>query len=530
MMVQVSILVAGLLRAYTNFCASRKPDDAASFAAGNDIPGAAADAGDAALRTASGALHSAAVLDLFLAAGEPDELLQSRGQCSRHRHDSSAGHHRRRASNVSCPDFARFRQSSLDRSWPPSSSRRRRRTRSRNPCQRPRIICTPSKYCQKKKKKKKKSIQAPKSNRSRRYENDCALKSDGKRRDPVLGVAIFGLGRAGTIHLSNLVNNPRVKLLYVVDDTESKWKDLKEYWRLDDIPVIGSKQADRVYNDPKVDAVVVCSPTYTHEGIVTRALGAKKAVFCEKPIAEQPASTAKCYEAARRASRPLFCAFNRRFDPSYRDVYERLRRGEIGQAHIMRLTARDSPLPTIDYLRTSGGIFHDCMVHDIDLLTWMLGEYPIRVSVHASAMIPEIKAIDDFDTVAAVFHFPSGTVGMVDLSRNSCYGYDQRIEVFGPKGLIDATNEQPIHCVTAQLGQQGQRKPPIWYSFASRFRNAYAREMEHFLDVALGKAQPLVQEKEIMAVSKIADACEKSARTGQSQELKWAADELPNHR
>ncbi|CAB0041646.1 unnamed protein product [Trichogramma brassicae] len=183
----------------------------------------------------------------------------------------------------------------------------------------------------------------------------------------------------------------------------------------------------------------------------------------------------------------------------------------------MRLTARDSPLPTIDYLRTAGGIFHDCMMPDVDLLTWMLGEYPIRVSVHASAMIPEIKAIDDFDTVAGVFHFPSGTVGMVDLSRNSCYGYDQRVEVFGPKGLIDATNEQPIHCVTAQLGQ---RKPPIWYKFASRFRNAYTREMEYFLDVALGKAQPLVQE--IMTVSKIADACEKSARTGQSQELESA--------
>ena len=145
-------------------------------------------------------------------------------------------------------------------------------------------------------------------------------------------------------------------------------------------------------------------------------------------------------------------------------------------------------------------------------------------------MIPEVKAVNDYDTVAAIFHFPSGTVGMVDLSRNSVYGYDQRIEVFGPRGMVDATNEQPLHCVTTQYGQNGQRRPPIWYSFASRFRNGYAREMEHFLDVVLGKAESRVHEKEILAVSKIADACEESARTGKTVDIKWSANELPPQR
>lgn len=149
------------------------------------------------------------------------------------------------------------------------------------------------------------------------------------------------------------------------------------------------------------------------------------------------------------------------------------------------------------------------------------------MSVHASAHIPEIQNIRDYDTVAAVFHFPTGTVGLVDLSRNSVYGYDQRIEVFGPRGMVDATNEQPLHCVTTQIGQNGQRRPPIWYSFPSRFKNAYAREMEHFLDVALGKCQPAVHPKEILAVSKIASACEESARSGRTVDIKWTADELP---
>lgn len=125
--------------------------------------------------------------------------------------------------------------------------------------------------------------------------------------------------------------------------------------------------------------MIVCSPTYTHEEIILRALEAKKAVFSEKPIGENAKSTVNCYEAASKNGKPLFCAFNRRFDPSYNNVRERLRAGEIGHAHIIRTTARDSPLPTIDYLKTSGGIFHDCAVHDIDLVTYMLGEYPIKV-------------------------------------------------------------------------------------------------------------------------------------------------------
>lgn len=130
-----------------------------------------------------------------------------------------------------------------------------------------------------------------------------------------------------------------------------------------------------------VDAVVVASPTFTHEGIVTKALEARKAVFCEKPIAENRASTAKCYEMAKKVGRPLFCAFNRRFDPSYSAVRDRVRKGEVGHVHMIKTVARDCPLPTIEYLKASGGIFHDCIVHDIDIITWVLGEYPDKVQL-----------------------------------------------------------------------------------------------------------------------------------------------------
>ncbi|XP_076757842.1 myo-inositol 2-dehydrogenase [Xylocopa sonorina] len=357
-----------------------------------------------------------------------------------------------------------------------------------------------------------------------KYLNDLTLKQDA--RLPVLKLALFGVGRAGTIHLSNIVVNRRVKLVYIVDDIESKWASIKNYWHLDDVIFLNSKQADKVYNDPSVDAVIVASPTFTHEGIVRRALEAKKAVFCEKPIAEDDANSIKCYETAKKVGKPLFCAFNRRFDPSYSSVKERVRNGEVGHVHIIKTVARDSPLPTLEYIKTSGGIFHDCIVHDIDLMTWILGELPIKVAVQAHAHIPEIKAIGDYDTVVVSLHFPSGTLGNIDISRNSAYGYDQRLEVFGPKGMITADNEQPLHCVTTQYGHAGLNSPPIWYSFPSRFANGYRRELDHFIDVVHGKAESIVQPKETLAVIKIATACLESARTGKVVEIRWAKNEL----
>ncbi|KAF3422164.1 hypothetical protein E2986_04925 [Frieseomelitta varia] len=359
----------------------------------------------------------------------------------------------------------------------------------------------------------------------KKYLEDLALNKNV--RHPKVRLALFGVGRAGTIHLSNIISSPRVKLLYVVDDIESNWANLKDYWHLDDVVLLNSKQTDRVYNDPNVDAVVVASPTFTHEGIVRRALEAKKAVFCEKPIAEDTANSIKCYETARKIGKPLFCAFNRRFDPSYSTVRDRVRNGEVGHVHVIKTVSRDSPLPSIDYLKISGGIFHDCMVHDFDIITWILGEYPIKVSAQAHAHIPEIKAIGDHDTVVVTLYFPSGTLGMVDISRNSSYGYDQRLEVFGPKGVIRADNEQPIHCVTTQYDQDGINSAPIWYSFASRFMNGYRRELDHFVDVVLGKAESSVQPKETLAVIKIAAACQESARTGKIVDITWAPNELP---
>merc|ERR1712126_467302 len=165
-----------------------------------------------------------------------------------------------------------------------------------------------------------------------------------------------------------------------------------------------------------------------------------------------------------------------------------------------------------DYLKISGGLFHDCAVHDIDLITWTLGELPHTVYCAATSLIPEIGAIQDVDSAVITLTFPSGTIAQVDLSRISIYGYDQRLEVFGPLGMLDVKNETPNNTVFS--GENGSQEDPIYYSFPSRHCDGYRVELS-------------VTAQMTSAVSKIADACEESVKSGLPVKLNWSAEEIP---
>jgi len=341
----------------------------------------------------------------------------------------------------------------------------------------------------------------------------------------VVTLALFGLGRAGSIHLANILASPRVELVYIVEADRSKWGPSKDRWNLHSTTFVHPDDAAVVYNDQKLMACLICTPTFTHEEFIQGSLGGGKAVFSEKPVSQAPSGTLRCYQKSDAVGRPLFCAFNRRFDPSFSSVRERVRAGDLGHVHMIKTTSRDSPLPSLDYLKISGGIFHDCAVHDIDLITWILGEYPTEVFSAANSVIPEIGAINDWDNVAIVMKFPSSTLAQIDLCRFSIYGYDQRLEVMGPKGMLHVKNETPNKTVFS--GQDGSAEVPMYYSFPSRHNDGYVRELEHFLDVVQDKASMSVTGRMTAAVSKIADACEESAKLGQPVKLAWTVEELP---
>ena len=184
-----------------------------------------------------------------------------------------------------------------------------------------------------------------------------------------------------------------------------------------------------VLGDSGVDAVLIATPTHTHEHYVMKSLKAGRAVFCEKPVAGNISSVASCYDEAERQKRPLFCAFNRRFDPGMSAVHRQVKEGKIGKVYQIKTCSRDSPLPPISFLKFSNGMYHDCAVHDIDMICWIIGEEPVGVMAMGSTFDSEIEAIGDVDTIAIMIKFPSGVLGSIDLSRYSTYGYDQRLEV-----------------------------------------------------------------------------------------------------
>jgi len=323
------------------------------------------------------------------------------------------------------------------------------------------------------------------------------------------GVCLVGGGRIGTVHLRNIINNPRLELKYFVDVDEqiansyaAKAPNCKALSKLDE-----------ALADKSVVGVVICSPTATHRDLIIASVRAGKAVMCEKPISLKLSEVDECYIEAKKNNVPLLCGYQRRSDPSFVKLKETIEHGKLGKVQIVKTISRDHPVPPVKFLKISGGIFHDCGSHDIDVVRWLTGEDPIEVSAIASSFNPDIKALNDFDTVLINLKLPSGILASIDLSRNGPYGYDQRIEVLGEKGMIQAMNKQPTSVIVSL--DDGVHTDPYLHSFPERYEQTYNIELDHFADVMLQGVPVRIGHDDVRKVSIIADAAEHSARTGQ---------------
>lgn len=296
-----------------------------------------------------------------------------------------------------------------------------------------------------------------------------------------IGVAIIGAGRIGVVHLRNIIANPRLSLKYVYDiNQESANKGASQSFNAKAVTSL-----DPIINDKSVKGVVICTPTADHREIILACIKAGIHIMCEKPISLNVKEIDECYNEAKKANIHLLCGYQRRSDPSFVQLQKSARNGDIGTLQIIKTISRDNPVPTLAYLKISGGIFHDCGSHDIDVCRWVLNEDPYEVFAVASAFNPDIKAIDDFDTVLITLRYPSGAIANIDLSRKAAYGYDQRIEVLGDKGMLQSQNRQPTTTILST--DKGLNSDPFCYSFPQRYEHAYAIELDHFVDVLEGK-------------------------------------------
>jgi len=330
-----------------------------------------------------------------------------------------------------------------------------------------------------------------------------------------IGVAIIGAGRIGVVHLNNILSNQRFDLLYVVDAVEA----VAKAGAAKSPHAKAITTVDEAIQDPKVQAIVICTPTAQHRDIIVKAAHAKKHIMCEKPISLKIDEIDECYNECKKNGVHLLCGYQRRSDPSFRKLQEACRSGGVGTVQIVKTTSRDNPVPTLAYLKISGKVFHDCGSHDIDVCRWILGEDPMEVFSVASAFNKDIKAMGDWDTVLISLKYPSGAIASIDLSRKAAYGYDQRIEVLGDKGMVQAMNKQPTSMILSS--DQGISSDAYCYSFPQRYVEAYSMELDHFADVVQKGVEPRLSHDDARKVAIIADAAEKSAETGKPVALKW---------
>jgi myo-inositol 2-dehydrogenase/D-chiro-inositol 1-dehydrogenase len=294
-------------------------------------------------------------------------------------------------------------------------------------------------------------------------------------------VAIFGAGRIGKIHAGNLVRQSGVRLTYVVDPDAAAAHALAAQHGA----AVGTVEG--VFADASIRAVVIASSTDTHAELIERAAAAKKAIFCEKPVDLSYDRALRCARTVREAGVPCLIGFQRRYDPTFAAVRARMDAGEIGDPEMLVVTSRDPGAPPVEYLKRSGGIFKDMLIHDFDIFRWILADEAESVYATGSCLTdPAVASVGDVDATAVTIRTRKGRLAQINTIRRAAYGYDQRVEVIGPKGMLQAGNHRPTEVVASTAASVSADKPE--HFFLERYRAAYAIEMAHFLDaIAAGK-------------------------------------------
>eukprot|EP01122_Echinamoeba_exundans_P018033 TRINITY_DN9957_c1_g1_i1.p1 TRINITY_DN9957_c1_g1~~TRINITY_DN9957_c1_g1_i1.p1 ORF type:complete len:346 (+),score=109.82 TRINITY_DN9957_c1_g1_i1:352-1389(+) len=331
-------------------------------------------------------------------------------------------------------------------------------------------------------------------------------------------LALCGGGRIGTVHFNDLLTmSNQVQIAAIVEPVAARAKEMGDIAGCPHYATVDELFASTT----KFDGVMICTPSGTHTELVKKSLNAGYPVFCEKPIALELHEIDECYALAAEKKLPLLCGFQRRFDPSFMKLKAAIANGQIGEVAVVQTTSRDHPLPNFEFLKTSGGIMHDCASHDIDVHRWLMGAEPVEVFCYGNAFIPEIKAMNDFDTVVITMKWPSGAISTIDLSRVSAYGYDQRIEVLGSKGMVEALNRPRTSFVLSN--EKGFQSDPISWSFTDRYPDAYKGEVVHFIEILANPGMAMrVNHADVRNTSIIADAAEESARTGKPVKVDYS--------
>ena len=301
-------------------------------------------------------------------------------------------------------------------------------------------------------------------------------------------VGIVGFGRIGRIHFNLIKRLKDVEITAVADSLAEKMTDVFEEYGIDNY----SNDFNTIINNPEIDTVIVCSPTDTHAAVSIAAAKAGKDIFCEKPIDFDIKRVEEVLAEVKKAGVAFQVGFNRRFDPNFAKAKKAVLDGDIGEVHVIKITSRDPEAPPLSYVKSSGGIFVDMTIHDFDMARFLAGSEPVQVFAVGDALInKEILQYDDIDTAIITITFENGAMAVIDNSRQAAYGYDQRIEVFGSKGMVKCENNTPTQ--TTLFTKDAVIKDKPLYFFLERYLESFEVELVQFFNaMKTGQETPVV--------------------------------------
>jgi myo-inositol 2-dehydrogenase / D-chiro-inositol 1-dehydrogenase len=301
-------------------------------------------------------------------------------------------------------------------------------------------------------------------------------------------IGIIGFGRIGRIHFESVKKINDTEVIAVADPFADQMTEVFAKFGIDNY----SNDFNEIINNPEIDTVFICSPTDTHAEIAIAAAKTGKDIFCEKPIDFDIDRVKEVLAEVKRAGVSFQVGFNRRFDPNFVKAKKAILDGEIGDVHIIKITSRDPEAPPISYVKSSGGMFVDMTIHDFDMARYLANSEPVQVFAVGDALInKEILQYDDIDTAIITIKFDNGAMAVIDNSRQAAYGYDQRVEVFGSRGMVKCENNTPTQ-TTLFLKDAVKTDKPLYF-FLERYLASFEEELVQFFNaMETGQQTPVV--------------------------------------
>jgi myo-inositol 2-dehydrogenase/D-chiro-inositol 1-dehydrogenase len=329
----------------------------------------------------------------------------------------------------------------------------------------------------------------------------------------MIRVGLLGTGRIGRLHAETIASHSESTLYAVSDIDSGSANELAMQYRA------ALKSSEEIIADPNVDAILIATSTDTHSDFIEKASLAGKAVLCEKPVDLSLSRAKECLKKVRAANNPIMIGFNRRFDPNFAQLKKSLDDSEIGKSELLTITSFDPAPPPVSYVKTSGGLYRDMMIHDFDLSNFIMDELPVTISAVGHSLInPEIGAAGDVDTAVVTMIYADGKIAVIKNSRRAAYGYDQRIEILGAEGLLQAENIVENSVIKSTEAGVLSAKPK--YFFLERYMSAYKAEWDAFIKSIKEKTTVPVTLEDGVAALAMAEAATLSQSSGKSIQLK----------